>query len=278
MTPEEYADFIPGEGDGMNPTCIVVERKEAVAVVTLNRPDVHNAFDETLIADLTEAFAALSGEEAVRAIVVRGAGTSFCAGADLNWMRRMADYTQEENLEDARRAERMFSAIAQCPKVTIARVHGAAIGGGAGLAAACDIAIAVPEAVFAFSEVRFGIAPAVISPYVVQKIGLGAARGLFVTGERFRAEEALRLGLVQQVVPADELDAAVQKKVDAVLQSSPHAIAAAKQLLRDIAGRTPSEAAALTTTCIAALRVSPEGQEGLHAFLDKRKPGFAGTS
>lgn len=251
-----------------------IERQEAVATVTLNRPELHNAFDDTVIAELTEAYLVLSEDSTVRVIVLQGMGNSFCAGADLNWMRRMADYTHEQNIADAQALERMFAAIAHCPKVTIARVQGAAMGGGVGLVAACDIAIATPEAVFAFSEVRLGIAPAVIAPYVLQKIGVGAAMALFVTGERFRAEEALRIGLVQQVVPADELDATVQKKVEAVLQSSPNAIAAVKQLLRDIADKTPQQSAAITTGCIASLRVSIEGQEGIRAFLDKRKSNF----
>ena len=246
----------------------------AVAEVTLNRPEVHNAFDEVLIAEMTDCFGALSGEAAVRAIVLQGAGASFCAGADLGWMGRMAGYSQEENLADAQGLQRMFAAIATCPKVTIARVHGAAIGGGAGLVAVCDIAIAAEEAKFALSEVRLGLVPAVIGPYVLEKIGMGAARALFVTGERFSATEALRLGLVQQMTSASELDAAVQRKVELVRQAGPEAIATAKRLLREIAGRTPDEAADTTAACIAALRVSPEGQEGIRAFLEKRKPTF----
>lgn len=261
----------------MNPTCILREQTGAMATLTLNRPDVHNAFDEPLIAELTQAYTELSQDATVRVIILRGAGKSFCAGADLNWMRRMADYTQEENLEDARRLEALFAAIAGCPQVTIARIQGAAMGGGAGLAAVCDIAIAAPEAVFAFSEARLGIAPAVIAPYVLQKMSVGAARVLFVTAERFSAHEALHLGLVQQVVPVEELDAAVQKKVEAVLQTSPRAIVAIKQLLQNIAGKTPQDSASFTTECIAALRVSLEGQEGLRAFLDKRKPDFVSS-
>jgi len=190
-------------------------------------------------------------------------------------MGKMAGYSQEENLADAQALQRMFAAIAHCPKATIARVHGAAIGGGAGLAAVCDLAIASEEARFALSEVRLGLIPAVIGPYVLQKIGMGAARALMVTGERITAAEALRIGLVQQVAPAAELEAAIEQKLALIRQAGPEAIATAKRLLRAIAGKTPDEAATLTAECIAALRVSPEGQEGIRAFLEKRKPGFA---
>lgn len=259
----------------MNEPHLLVESRDAVATVTLNRPDVHNAFDDALIAALTDSFTQIGRDASVRVIVLKGAGVSFCAGGDLTWMARMAGYSHAENLEDARGLQRMFAAIADCPKVTIAQVHGAAMGGGAGLVAACDIAIAATEAKFAFSEVRLGLAPAVIAPYVLQKVTPGAARALFVTGERFSAEEALRIGLVQQVTPAGELAAAVQRKVEQVLPAGPEAIAAVKRLLRSLAGRTPVEAAEATVECLAALRVGQEGQEGIHAFLEKRKPGFA---
>jgi methylglutaconyl-CoA hydratase len=259
----------------MTYTRILTNIAPPIAEIALNRPDIHNAFDDVLIAELTDCFTRLSDDAAVRAVVLKGAGVSFCAGADLAYMGRMAGYTQEENLTDARALQRMFAAIARCPKATIARVQGAAIGGGAGLAAVCDIAIAAEEAKFALSEVRLGLVPAIIGPYVVEKIGIGAARALMVTGERFTAAEALRIGLVQQVTAAADLDAAIQQKVALSLQAGPQAVAAAKQLLRDIAGKTPDEAAETTAACIAALRVSPEGQEGIHAFLAKRKPGFA---
>jgi enoyl-CoA hydratase/carnithine racemase len=254
---------------------LLINQSGAVAEVTLNRPDVHNAFDDALIAETTDCFTRLSGEEAVRVIVLKGAGASFCAGADLAWMGRMAGYTHQENLEDARALQRMFAAIAHAPQATIARVQGAAIGGGVGLVAACDIAIAAEEARFALSEVRLGLIPAVIAPYVLAKIGMGPARALFVTGERIAATEALRLGLIQQVTTAADLDAAIQHKIELLLQAGPQAIATAKQLLRDIAGKTPEEAAETTIACIAALRVSPEGQEGIRAFLEKRRPAFA---
>ncbi|HZT42496.1 MAG TPA: enoyl-CoA hydratase/isomerase family protein [Chthonomonadaceae bacterium] len=259
----------------MNPTRLLVDQRQAVVTITLNRPDLHNALDEILIEELTGVFTQSGSDPGVRAIVLKGAGPSFCAGGDLNWMTRVAQYSHAENLADARELQQLFNAIAECPKVTIAQVHGAAMGGGVGLVAVCDIAIAAADTKFAFSEVRIGLAPAVIAPYVIEKIGYGAARALFVTGERFGADEALRIGLVQQVVPADELEAAVQRKAESVLQTGPEAVAAAKRLLRDIEGKTPPEAAEATVACIAALRASPEGQEGIRAFLEKRKPDFS---
>jgi len=259
----------------MNPTRLLIGRRQAVVTITLNRPEVHNAFDETLIAELTAGFTEAAADPDVRAIVLQGAGPSFCAGGDLNWMARMAAYSHAENLADAQALQGLFEAIVECPKVTLAQVHGAAMGGGVGLVAACDIALAAEEARFAFSEARIGLAPAVIAPYVIQKIGMGAARALFVTGERFGADEALRIGLVQQVVPSGELEAVAQRKVEGVLQAGPEAVAAAKRLLRAIAGKTPPEAAEATAECLAALRASPEGQEGIRAFLEKRKPDFA---
>ena len=253
---------------------IELKTESAVAAVALNRPEVRNAFDESLISELTDCITGLCEDESIRAVILSGAGASFCAGADLAWMQRIAGYSRMENIADAGNLYRMLGAIYGCPKPTIAKVHGAAIGGGAGLVAACDIAIAAADAVFAFSEVRLGIAPAVIAPYVIQKIGVGAARALFVTGERFSASEALRIGLVHEVVPAAELEDAVESKVQAVLKCGPNAIAATKHLLREIAGCTPSEAAETTIECIADLRVSPEGQEGIQAFLEKRKTEF----
>lgn len=253
---------------------LLLEKRDEVARITLNRPEVHNAFDEVLISELTAVFGELAGDAQVRAIVLAGAGSSFCAGADLNWMRRMADYSHDENVADARNLQQMLAAIYESPKVTIAHVHGAAMGGGAGLVAACDIAIASDQAKFAFSEVRLGIAPAVIAPYVLQKIGPGAARSLFVTGDRFDAFRALGIGLIQEVTAAENLDSAIEVITESVRKSGPEAIARTKALLRSIAGNTPSEAAEETIECIADLRISPEGQEGIRAFLDKRKATF----
>ncbi|MEN3001222.1 MAG: enoyl-CoA hydratase/isomerase family protein [Armatimonadota bacterium] len=246
-----------------------------VAHVSLNRPEVHNAFHPDLIARLTETFEQLREREDVRVIVLRGEGASFCAGADLNWMSAMANYSYAQNLDDARALARMFEVIDHCPKPVIARVHGAAMGGGVGLVAVCDLAVATPEARFAFSEVKLGLIPAVIAPYVVRKIGYGHARALFLTGERFDAETALRVGLVHRVVPAEQLDEAIQQIVANLLQNGPQAMAAAKMLLHATQTLPVDELRSLTIARIAELRVSPEGQEGIRAFLEKRKPNFA---
>ncbi len=257
---------------------ILVDRAGPVATVTLNRPEVHNAFDEAMIAELTHAVAELSADSGIRAIIVTGAGPSFCAGADLDWMRRMAAYSRDENLADARKLQRLFAAIAESPKVTIARVNGSALGGGAGLVAVCDIAVAVDSAKLGFTEVRLGLAPAVISPYVVRRIGLGAAGALFLTGDRIPAEEAMRIGLLQRIVPPEDLDSAVQRVVDSVLQSGPEAVAATKSLLQEVMAKFQADTAEATVECIAELRASAEGQEGVRAFLEKREPTFADDS
>jgi methylglutaconyl-CoA hydratase len=260
----------------MTYTCLIAETQGSIRYITLNRPAQHNAFNEVVIAELTDAYTQAGADPAVRVVVLKGAGSSFCAGADLLWMGRMVGFSHEENLADSRALQGMFAAIAGCPKVTIAQVHGAAIGGGAGLVAVCDMAIVAQGALFALSEVRLGLVPAVIAPYVVEKIGMGAARALFVTGERFNGAEAFRIGLAQQVTAAEALPAAVQRTAELVGQTGPEAVATAKRLLRDIAGKTPEQAANITIECIAALRVSAEGQEGIHAFLEKRKPNFTG--
>ena len=247
--------------------CVEVVSSASVGWIHLNRPDVHNAINELLIAELTDAFTRFSTDAWIEAIVLTGNGKSFCAGADLEWMGRVADYSHDENLADARLVKVLFEAIVQCPKVTIAAVNGAAMGGGAGLVAACDYAIASETAFFAFSEVKLGLIPAVISPYVIEKIGPGAARAYFTTGRRFDAATALRLGLVQEIVPAEDLDAAVNSVLTDACSGGPKAIAAAKQLLRALATGTAD-----TVEAIAQIRVSPEGQEGIRAFLEKRKP------
>lgn len=254
---------------------VSIERTPPVVRITLNRPERHNAFDETLIAELTQAFEALREDEAVRVVVLQGAGKSFCAGADLNWMGKMVNYTFAENLEDARALARMFEVIDHCPKPVVGRVHGAAIGGGAGLVAVCDIAIATPNTQFGFSEVKLGLIPAVITPYVMRKIGYGNARALFVSGERFDAETALRIGLIHRLVPDEQLDAIVEATVRNLLQNGPNAMAAAKMLLHAALVLPADELRSLTIARIAELRVSEEGQEGIRAFLEKRKPNFA---
>ncbi|GBC92967.1 Enoyl-CoA-hydratase [bacterium HR15] len=246
-----------------------------VAQVTLNRPEVHNAFNAELVTCLTETFEALREREEVRVIVLQGKGSSFCAGADLNWMSDIANYSYAQNLDDARALARMFETIDHCPKPVIARVHGAAMGGGVGLVAVCDIAVATPQARFAFSEVKLGLIPAVIAPYVVRKIGYGHARALFLTGERFDAETALRIGLVHRVVPAEQLDETIQQLIAHLLQNGPQAMASAKMLLHATQTLPLDELRSLTIARIAELRVSPEGQEGIRAFLEKRKPNFA---
>lgn len=246
-----------------------------VAQVTLNRPEVHNAFNAELVARLTETFEGLRARDDVRVVVLRGEGASFCAGADLNWMSAMVNYSYAQNLDDARALARMFEVIDHCPKPVIARVHGAAMGGGVGLVAVCDLAFATPEARFAFSEVKLGLIPAVVAPYVVRKIGYGHARALFMTGERFDAETALRIGLVHRVVPAEQLDEAIQQAITNLLQNGPQAMASAKMLLHATQTLPVDELRSLTIARIAELRISPEGQEGIRAFLEKRKPSFA---
>lgn len=258
-------------------TTLIIERTPPIMRITLNRPEVHNAFNETLIAELMEVFESLREDEATRVVVLQSAGKSFCAGADLNWMGKMVNYSFAENLEDARALSRMFEAIDHCPKPVIGRVHGAAMGGGAGLVAVCDVAVATPDALFAFSEVKLGLIPAVITPYVLRKIGYGHARALFITGERFNAETALRIGLVQRVVPTEQLDAEVDAVVQSLLQNGSSAMAAAKMLLHAALILPADELRSLTIARIAELRVSEEGQEGIRAFLEKRKPNFGGT-
>ena len=244
-----------------------IEKVGPVGRITLNRPEIHNAFNEHVIAELTEVVAHLGSASWIEAIVLTGNGKSFCAGADLEWMGKMVGYSHDENLADARALQTLFETIATCPKVVIAAVNGAAMGGGAGLVAACDYAVASDKASFAFSEVKLGIIPAVISSFVVEKIGLGAARAYFTTGRRFDAATALRLGLVQEVVPGEDLDAAVNSVLTDACSAGPKAISASKKLLRELAAGTAD-----TVEAIATIRVSPEGQEGIRAFLEKRKP------
>jgi methylglutaconyl-CoA hydratase len=252
-------------------TALTLERRDAVAWIALNRPEVHNAFDETLIGELTDALAAADADADVRAIVLCATGRSFCAGADLNWMRRMAGYGKAENLADARALARLMSTLAGVSKPTVARVHGNAFGGGVGLVACCDIAVAAQEASFAFSEAKLGLIPATIGPYVVEAIGPRQARRYFVTGERFDAAEARRIGLVHEIVPAAAIDARMSEVVDALLQAGPNAQAEVKALVRAVAHR-PIDAAVIEATArhIARVRASPEGREGIAAFLERR--------
>jgi methylglutaconyl-CoA hydratase len=248
-------------------TALRIERDGPLLRVALARPERRNAFDAALIAELTEAFGDVGD---VRAVVLTGDGESFCAGADVDWQRSAIDLSYEENVEDALRLFRMLDAIDSCPAPVVALVQGYALGGGSGLVSCTDVAVAAPDATFGFSEVKLGIVPAVISPFVILRIGAGAARRFFLTGERFDAETALRIGLVHEV--AEDLEAAVERVVAEILSSGPEATRAAKQLIRD---RPGGEAAAALA---AKLRTGPEGQEGLRAFLEKRPAAWRSRS
>jgi methylglutaconyl-CoA hydratase len=258
-------------------TFLLERRADGVVRLTLSRPAIHNAFDDRQIAELTAAFGDLAGDKMVRAIVLTGAGKSFSAGADLNWMRRTTTYGEAENLRDANALAALMKALYQLPQPTVARVNGAALGGGTGLVACCDVVVAGEDALFGTTEVRLGIMPAVIGPYVIAAIGARQARRLMLTGERITAQDAARIGLVHEVVAADQLDAAVERIVGDLLKGGPRAIAAAKRLVHDLAGRPiDQELIDETARRIAALRATPEAREGLSAFLEKRRPGWIG--
>jgi methylglutaconyl-CoA hydratase len=248
-----------------------------VATVALARPEARNALNAALIGEVARCFEELAEDEGVRVVVLTGEGPTFCAGADVGYMRDTASFSYEENLKDARRLADMFLAVDDLPKPVVARVQGAAIGGGAGLVAAADLAVAEEEARFAYSEVRLGIAPATIAPFVVRKIGYSRARALFLTGKRFGAELAREIGLVHEVVPEVELDAAVERVAADLLQGGPAAQAAIKEALRQVEATEPMEALGIMTQLIAELRIGEEGQEGLGAFLEKREPFWRGA-
>jgi methylglutaconyl-CoA hydratase len=250
-------------------------RADGVAWITLNRPAIHNAFDDLLIAELTEELARLAGDVTVRVVVLTGAGRSFSAGADLNWMRRMASHGEAENLADARALARLMQYLYELPKPTVARVNGAALGGGTGLVACCDVAIAGEAAMFGTTEVRLGLIPSVIGPYVVAAVGSRWARRLVLTGERLDARRAAQIGLVHEVVPEAELDGATERVVGDLLKGGPEALAAAKDLTRHLTSE-PIDGALIEQTArrIAVLRATPEAREGVEAFLEKRKPGW----
>jgi methylglutaconyl-CoA hydratase len=255
------------------PSALLIARHAGACRITLNRPALHNAFDDALIAELTAAIEAAAADTTVRAIVLTGAGASFSAGADLNWMRGMARASETGNREDSLRLATLMRTLQFCPKPTVARVNGAAYGGGVGLIACCDIAIGTDNASFGLTEVKLGLVPAVISPYVLQAIGLRHARRLFLTGETFDAMTALSIGLLHRVMPADALDEAVDDTLQLLAKAGPVAQAEAKQLAWRCAGISEAGAAeddARNAALIARLRVSAEGQEGLGAFLDKR--------
>jgi methylglutaconyl-CoA hydratase len=254
---------------------LAVDRQGPVERLTLNRPEVRNAFNEDVIAELTLWARHATTDRKLRVVVLSGAGKVFSAGADANWMAQMVGYSHDENVKDATKMAEMFLALNSLPAAVVGRIHGAALGGGAGLTAICDIAVAGSSAVFGFTETKLGILPAVISPYVLPKIGPSAARELFLTGMRFPAARAREIGLVHTVVPDAELDATVQSYVEELLSASPTGIAAAKALIPQVWGQSPEAAMAVTATAIANKRVSPEGQDGLKAFLEKRTPGWA---
>jgi methylglutaconyl-CoA hydratase len=253
---------------------LTVSRDEGIERLTLARPDVRNAFNEGMITELTWWADSVLADTSVRMVILDGAGPAFCAGADLEWMGRMARYTREQNVDDANELARAFLTLDRLPMPVIGRVHGAALGGGAGLVAICDIVVAADDAVFGFTEVRLGLIPAVISPFVIAKIGRSAARELFLTGDRFSAARARELGLVHSVVPTADLDREVARYQQLLSAGAPGAQAAAKQLIAEVSRRGPADVATLCAEAIAARRVSPEGQEGIRAFLEKREPSW----
>jgi methylglutaconyl-CoA hydratase len=245
---------------------------DRVATVALNRPDVRNAFNEVMIEELIQVLSKIEKDGSVRVVVLTGKGTSFCAGADLNWMKKMKDFTVEENYRDAMRLADLMYLLYSLPKPTIARVNGPSIGGSNGLVAACDIVIASHRAEFSLSEVKIGLVPACIGPYLVKRIGEAACRDLFLTGERISADQARTLGLANDVVTHGNLDARVGEKVSNLLTSGPHALAVSKQLISKVSEMSLSEAREYTARVIAELRCGDEAQEGMTAFLEKRKP------
>lgn len=251
-----------------------VRRDAAVEHLTLNRPDVRNAFNDEVVAELAAWADGLARDPGVRVVVLAGAGKVFSAGADAAWMARMGAASHADNEADASATAAMFRAINALPVVVVGRIHGAALGGGSGLAAVCDIVVAEDRAIFGFTETKLGILPAMISPFVLPKIGVSAARELFLTGARFDAAKAKAIGLVHAVVPADQLDATVAAFVAEALSAAPTAVAAAKGLIPQVWGRRPEDVATLTAQAIAAQRVSADGQEGLRAFLEKRPPSW----
>lgn len=249
--------------------------ERGVATLTLHRPEVRNAFDDELIGAVTTTVRDLGDD--VRVVVLAGEGPVFCAGADLRWMRSMAGFTREENIADSARLRGMFEALDACPTPVVGRIHGAAMAGATGLVACCDVAVAAEGTVFAFTETRLGLVPAVISPYVVRKVGYSFARAMFLSAERFDAQRALATGLVHEVVSPESLDDAVARVVDGFLSCGPRALRETRRLLDAVAGREPSEVAELTVRTIADARVSEEGQEGVASFFEKRPPAWRTT-
>lgn len=251
-----------------------VARDGPVLRVRLNRPEVRNAFNGAVVDELQAAFRAADADDAARVVVLSGNGKSFSAGADLQWMTEQADLPEDENERSAAHMARAFLAIARCKKPVVGRIHGHALGGGTGLTAAVDVAFSTENCLFGLTEVKLGIVPAVISPFVIQKIGAGRARALFLTGERFDGREAQRIGLVHRAVSEGELDGAVDKAVEELLSAGPAAVASAKELIRAVGGLSLEDAVPVTAKWIAKLRSTPEAKEGFAAFLEKRRPGW----
>ena len=254
---------------------ILYSVEDNIARVTFNRPDVHNAFNDKMINELSRVFDEIEKERGIRVVIITGKGKSFCAGADLNWMRRVKDYSYEDNLKESLDLAEMLYKIYSSAKPTIARVNGAAIGGGTGLVAVCDIAVAATKAKFSFSEAKLGLIPACISPYVMKKCGEGKCREFFLTGERLTAEKAYNAGLVNLVVDLEQIDDVVNDLVDKLVTSGPDAIRSCKELLRRVSEMSLEQAKKYTAEVIAKLRISDEGQEGMNAFLEKRKPTWS---
>jgi methylglutaconyl-CoA hydratase len=248
---------------------LIVSQSDGVCRIRLNRPDVRNAFDDKLIGELTSAFQNIEA----RVVILSGEGKAFCAGGDLEWMRRSIDYSEAENLADAGNLAAMFKAIDECPCPVIALVHGAAFGGGVGLVSVADIVLAAEGTKFCFSEVKLGLAPAVIAQYSLRKIGMANARRYFLTAEIIEADEAKRIGLAHEVLPQDQLESRANDIIAAIKATGANAVREAKRLIRDITA-SPDEAERFSTELIARLRVSPEGQEGVRAFLEKRSPNW----
>lgn len=258
--------------DSRNYKTITYRVENNIAFVSFCRPDVHNAFNDTVIYEMTDLFRALDAEKSLRAVVMTGEGKSFCAGADLNWMKRVITQSFEENLKESNALAELFALIYhfRCP--VIGEINGAAIGGGVGFVAVCDIAIAAESAKFSFSEVKIGLVPACIGPYVVKKIGEGKAREFFITGERMSAHKACKVGLINRSVPDEKLHHAVAELLDMIRSSGPEAVAVAKRLVSAVPHMSEADYKPFTAEMIARLRISPEGQEGMNAFLEKRKP------
>jgi methylglutaconyl-CoA hydratase len=249
-----------------------------VATITLNRPELHNAFNDEFITELTLACDNLAKSNDVRLVVLAGNGKSFCAGADLNWMKKMISYSDDQNYEDSRALAGLFESINNLPMPVLAKVGGATLGGGTGIIAACDYVISSREAKFGFTEVALGLVPAVISPYVLKKVNESSARAYFLSGERFTAEEAMRINLVHKVVDHDDLESATQKQISRFLNAGPIAAREAKALIKGVLSASPESLTDYTCKTIARLRISPEGQEGMKAILEKRKPAWMGRS